>query len=167
LHDIYKIYSSSNKYNRLDYNVLSYNVIIEYIEAVLKTFADENGNFNDVKYYYEVFVHNVDIWGWIMTYSPIIEEGVGKIPEDVMNGLCRLLLKYCFSPEFAIKPIVLADLVADFSSLNSIMNKTTVKISNNTINANTINKTKNTKLMYKPLYPANIVANMANNNISS
>jgi hypothetical protein len=172
LHDIYKIYASSNKYNRLDYNILSYNVIVEYIVAVLKEFADENGNFNDVKYYYEVFVHNVDIWGWIMTYSQIIEESMGRMPTEVMNGLCRLFLKYCFSPEFAIKPIVLADLIADFTSLNTIAGKAKSSPSliptNNTAN---ILKTNNMKMMQKPLYPVNIVkpnlsTNIFSNNIS-
>jgi hypothetical protein len=120
LHDIYKIYANRNSYNRLDYNVLTFNVIIEYIQAVLINFVDENGKFNSVKYFYEVFSPNADVWGFILTYAPLIEEGYGKIHKDIINGICRILLKYCFSPEFAIKPIVINELTADLSSLNDI-----------------------------------------------
>jgi hypothetical protein len=120
LHDIYKIYADRNAYNKLDYNVLTYNVLIEYIQAVLVKFVDENGNFNARRYFYEVFSHNVDIWGFILAYAPLIEDGYGKLNKDLINGICRILLKYCFSPEFAVKPIVVSDLTADLSSLSYI-----------------------------------------------
>jgi hypothetical protein len=121
LHDIYKIYASRNKYNALDFNMLSYATLIEYIEAVLTHFVDDNGNFNDIDYYYKVFVHNADIWGFIIIYAPMIEDGGdGKIHKDIIGGICRILLKYCFSAEFAIKPINTDELISDLLSLNDI-----------------------------------------------
>ena len=120
LNDIYKIYATDNKYNFLDFNTLTYNVVIEYIQAVLLKYVSDTGVFNDVKYFYEVFAHNVDIWGFILTYAPIIEEGNGKIHKDVINGICRILLKYCFSPEFATKQINVTELKLDLLSLNDI-----------------------------------------------
>jgi serine/threonine protein kinase len=122
LHDIYKIYAIKNMYNRLDYNVLSNNVLVEYVHAVLLTYVDENGHFNDTKYFYEVFTKNVDIWGFLLAYVPIIEFGVGKFHIDLINAVCRILLKYCFSAEFAVKPIVINELVLDLQSLNDIQN---------------------------------------------
>jgi serine/threonine protein kinase len=120
LHDIYKIYADRNSYNRLDYNVLTYNVLIEYIQAVLMNFVDDNGNFDSIKYFYEVFSPNADVWGFILTYAPFIEDGYGKLHKDIINGICRILLKYCFSPEYAIKVIDINELVADLTSLNDI-----------------------------------------------
>jgi hypothetical protein len=120
LHDIYKIYADRNSYNKLDYNVLTYNVLIEYIQAVLLKFVDENGNFNATRYFYEVFTHNVDVWGFILAYAPLIEDGNGKLHKDIINGVCRILLKYCFSSEFAIKPVIVTELAADLSSLSYI-----------------------------------------------
>jgi hypothetical protein len=120
LHDIYKIYASKNRYNILDFNVLTYNVLIEYIQAVLLKYVDEDGNFNDVDYFYNVFVHNVDIWGFIMIYLPFIASGYNKLHKDIINGICRILLRYCFSPEFAVKPINVSELVSDLTSLNDI-----------------------------------------------
>ena len=128
LHDIYKIYAIQNNYNRLDYNVLSYNAMIEYIQAVLLTYVDENGNFNDTKYFYEVFAKNVDIWGFLLSYVPMIEHGVGHFHPDIINGICRILLKYCFSSEFAAKPIDVNELVLDLRSLNIIANDIIQKI---------------------------------------
>jgi serine/threonine protein kinase len=120
LHDIYKIYADRNSYNKLDYNVLTYNVLIEYIQAVLLEFVDDNGNFNATRYFYEVFTHNVDIWGFVLAYAPLIEDGNGKLHKDIINGVCRILLKYCFSTEFAIKPVIVTELAADLSSLSYI-----------------------------------------------
>jgi len=120
LHDIYKIYADRNVYNKLDYNVLTYNVLIEYIQAVLIKFVDENGNFDSLKYFYEVFAHNVDVWGLVLAYAPLVEDGYGKLHKDIINGVCRILIKYCFSPEFAIKPIVISELASDLTSLSDI-----------------------------------------------
>jgi hypothetical protein len=121
LHDIYKIYANRNAYNRVDYNVLSSNVLIEYVHAVLLTFVDANGHFKDTQYFYEVFSKNVDVWGFLLAYVPIIEFGADKFHPDIVNGVCRILLKYCFSTEFAIKPIVINELALDLQSLNAIV----------------------------------------------
>jgi len=127
LHDIYKIYAIKNEYNRIDYNVLSYNVLIEYIEAVLLKYVDENGNFNDVNYFYEVFTKNVDIWGFLLAYVPIIEFGAAIFHHDIINTVCRILLKYCFSPEFATKPIIVSELVMELESLTDVINERIMK----------------------------------------
>ena len=123
LHDIYEIYAIKNAYNRIDYNTLSTNVLVEYVQAVLLKYVDENGNFNDVKYFYEVFTKNVDVWGFLLAYVPIIEYGATIFHPDLINGLCRILLKYCFSAEFAIKPIIVSELAMELESLNDIVNE--------------------------------------------
>jgi serine/threonine protein kinase len=140
LHDIYKIYAIKNSYNQLDYNVLSYNVLIDYVQAVLLTFVDANGNFNDTKYFYDVFAKNVDIWGFLLSYVPMIEFGLGHFHIDIINGVCRILLKYCFSTEFAIKAIDVAQLVLDLRSLTMISNDIGKKFTNR-IMRSSMNKT--------------------------
>jgi serine/threonine protein kinase len=122
LHKIYKIYANKNTYNRLDYNVLSSNVLIEYVHAVLLKYVDDNGNFKDIAYFYDVFSKNVDLWGFLLAYVPIIEYGIDKFHIDIINGVCRILLKYCFSTEFATKPININELKMDLQSLNDIVN---------------------------------------------
>lgn len=130
LHDIYKVYADKNIYNRVDYNVLSTNVLIEYVHAVLVAYVNENGIFNDAKYFYDVFSKNVDIWGFLLAYVPIIEFGTEKFHIDIINGVCRILLKYCFSTEFATKPIDVNELTMDLQSLNAIADEIVRKHSN-------------------------------------
>ena len=144
LHDIYKIYAERNAYNKLDYNVLTYNVIIEYIQAVLIKYVDDRGHFNSTRYFYEVFAPNVDVWGLILTYAPLVEDGYGKLNKDIINGLCRILLRYCFSPEYAVKPIDIDELAADLTSLNEIARA--IPDSNIPIKKNVKSKTKGTKM---------------------
>ena len=145
LHDIYKIYAVKNTYNRLDYNVLSYNVLIEYVQAVLLMYVDENGNFNDTKYFYEVFTKNVDIWGFLLSYVPIIEHGLGHFDIDIVNGVCRILLKYCFSTEFAAKPIDVAELVLELRSLTTVANDIGKKFTNRISIPKMTNKNETTR----------------------
>ena len=121
LRNIYKLYVLGNsESNLINYRVLTNNVVVEYIHAVLVKYVDENGNFDDIRYFYEVFSKNADIWGFILSYSNIIEYGADKIHKDIINGLCRIFLKYCFSPEFAATPIDINLLIADLTSLNKI-----------------------------------------------
>jgi hypothetical protein len=44
-----------------------------------------------------------------------------------MNGICRILLKYCFSPEFATKPITVSELASELEALNAIVKAHMVK----------------------------------------
>ena len=150
LHDIYKIYANemNNESSYINYKILESNTIIEYIQAVLLKYVDDNGVFNDTKYFYEVFTKNTDIWGFLMCYTTIIVNGViykkdkmdkdikYNIDQKIINGICRILIKYCYSPEFAIKPIDLNELVKELESLSTIaqkeenLHKTTTKTRN-------------------------------------
>ena len=137
LHSIYKIFITENsEHNLLDYRILTNDIVIEYIQAILLKYVDENGEFDDVRYYYEVFIKNADIWGFILSYSLLIEKGrYDVLPYDLINGLCRIFLKYCFSTEYADKPININMLVEDLSSLNRIVKP----------QSKTKNRTKNPK----------------------
>jgi hypothetical protein len=129
LHYIYKIYALDNGYNTIDYNVLIQTTMIEYIQSILLAYVDDNGNFKDVDYFYDVFSPNVDIWGFLMGYIYIIEKGIVYeannnvnylIHKDIMNGICRILIKYCYSNEYATKAINVSELSKELESLNAI-----------------------------------------------
>ena len=153
LRSIYKVYATGNSdSNLINYRVLTTNVVVEYIHAVLLKYVDENGNFDDVRYFYEVFTKNADIWGFILSYSNIIEYGGnGKIHKDIINGLCRIMLKYCFSPEFAATAIDINSLIDDLSSLNKISKSVnrTARTSKKSFNIITTKRYNNKKLMPK------------------
>ena len=50
----------------------TYYYIVEYIIAILIKFS-KNGKFEGHAYFTEVFMNNIDVWGFVMSYSPIIE----------------------------------------------------------------------------------------------
>ena len=145
LHDIYKIYAIDNGYNTIDYNVLSYDTIIDYIQKVILNYADENGNFKDTKYFYEVFTKNADVWGFLMCYTKAIEHGVDIttgtyiLDKDIINSICRILIKFCFSSEFSIKPIDIDELTKELESLNTIAEQLISKDTKNTKVAKNLN----------------------------
>jgi hypothetical protein len=106
-------------------------IICDYIAEILFTFAKRgsNGEIIDIdiqKYFLDVFVHNVDIWGFIMCYLPIIEDrysefgGVNTPWNNVLtNGIARIFIKYCFSPTYAATKIPINELINDLLSLNT------------------------------------------------
>ena len=162
LRSIFKLYVTGNsEINLINYRVLTTNVVVEYIHAVLLKYVDENGNFDDIRYFYEVFTKNADIWGFILSYSDIIEYGPGKIHKDIINGLCRIMLKYCFSPEFAATPIDINSLIADLTSLNKISNNVnrTARTPRKTFNTITLRR-ENTKKEKR--IPSDMNMNMSN-----
>ena len=129
LHYLYKIYALDNGYNTIDYNVLIQSTIIEYIQSVLLGYVDDNGKFKDVEYFNDVFSKNVDIWGFLMSYLYIIEKGIVyddnntakyMIDKEIINSISRILIKYCYSTEYAIKAINVSELSKELESLNVI-----------------------------------------------
>ena len=132
LHYLYKIYALDYGYNTIDYNVLIQSTIIEYMQAVLLAYVDDNGNFKDVEYFNDVFSKNVDIWGFLMSYIYIIEKGIVyddnntakyMIDKEIINSISRILIKYCYSTEYAIKAINVSELSKELESLNGIVRK--------------------------------------------
>jgi serine/threonine protein kinase len=132
LHNIYKIFAVDNGRNTIDYNVLAQNTVIEYIQMVLLKYVDDNGKFSDIQYFYKVFTKNVDIWGFLMCYESILIYGIDYtnaatnassiyiMDKEIINSICRILIKYCFSPEYAVKPIPVAELATELEALNHI-----------------------------------------------
>lgn len=55
----------------IEYNYTFY-FIFEYLTQVLLKFT-KGSHFDEMKYFSEVFLKNIDIWGFIMTYIPIFE----------------------------------------------------------------------------------------------
>jgi len=61
--------------------------IFEYISYVLFKFT-KNGKFEKMEYFTEVFLKNLDIWGFTMTYLPVLE-----YLSNYYNKLCKCELE--------------------------------------------------------------------------
>jgi hypothetical protein len=146
LHKIYKIYAIENGYNKLDYDILIENTIIDYITAVLIKFVDSNGIFKEDKYFFEVYQKNTDILGFLTVYIRFIEKGIDysqtipkkehsqiyRMDKDIINGICRIIIQYCYSTTYAIKEININKLIKELKSLNKIAESIIKKSTNTT-----------------------------------
>jgi len=107
--------------NNLDINHVNIekNIIIDYNKKVLDKYLDSKYKFNIEKYINEVFLKNVDIWGFIMSYTDIISL---KNPwtNKLQSKICNILIKYCFHPRYSINIIPISELTNDLIKLNQI-----------------------------------------------
>ena len=92
-------------------------IIIEYISTVLEKYTDENYLFNSKDYFQNVFIKNVDIWGFLMSYIDLITQ---KNPwnDKLQSIIVKVLSEYCFSDTYAVKSIPIHSLVNELLTLN-------------------------------------------------
>lgn len=50
-------------------------IIVPYLAEVLLAFTDKKG-FKQNEYFTKIFMHNVDIWGFLMAFSPVLEKNM-------------------------------------------------------------------------------------------
>ena len=79
---------------------------MDYLVAILLKYDDRI-----VDYYNEVFLQNIDVWGLITSYSPILE----KYPKHAK--LRQIFSHYLYNPEQATKVIDVDALVKDLKAL--------------------------------------------------
>ena len=115
-----------NKMNiPIQINLLEY-LLTSYCATVLMKYLDFNTKtFNKNKYFEEVFSKNVDVYGLIMAYIPIIMQiNVSKKYKQQQIIVANIIIKYCLSNRYANKPINLSELISDLKELNTpIQNK--------------------------------------------
>lgn len=118
--------------NDVTYTTFSSGIICDYLTEILFKFAKRGskGEILDIdiqKYFFDVFVHNVDVWGFIMCYLPIIENKYSELSssktpwnDPLTNAIARILIKYCFGTTYAAVKIPINELINDLLSLNEI-----------------------------------------------
>jgi len=98
--------------------IVTYSVLINYITDILVQYTFE-GRSNITKYFKEVFIENVDMWGFIMAYSPMLEyycnnySNLGQPEREVYAKLRNIFVDYLYaSPLDVINVVTLkSDLV--------------------------------------------------------
>ena len=98
-------------------------VVVEYLAAVIEKFMSADGSFQAGKFFRDVFSKNMDIYGLVMCYVPLIDaHGATAIEQwernPLSSGVARVIAEYCFSPRYATTPIPVDALVADLGKLN-------------------------------------------------
>jgi hypothetical protein len=98
-----------------------YHFIIEYLTKILVAFT-KNKKFMQMEYFENVFLKNVDVWGIVMTYYPIVNilhqnfKKLDKLELTLFNKLKRIFIQYLF--ENSTRPINVNSLVKNLEELN-------------------------------------------------
>ena len=105
--------------------------IKKYLGKVLLTYTNyKEQKLETSKYVKEIFLKNVDIYGFISTYFPLLSitnnyidkssrDYKHNIKQDIYKThLLSIIEKYCFNPEYAVKQIPVDRLVTYLNKLN-------------------------------------------------
>ena len=104
---------------------LNYTAILfsqHMIKILVKYLDFKNKKVDKLAYLNDVYLKNLDVWGFIFVYIEyIINSNVErKLKVDIAN----LIIKYCYSVEFSDKPINIGELVKELKNLNSEKSRT-------------------------------------------
>lgn len=88
--------------------------IYSYLSEILQKYT-KNNNFNVVDYFSNVYIKNLDIWGFIVSYHPLVYYNIqyNNIFLELIQKLLHLLLKYSSSP---INIYELKEILRNFSN---------------------------------------------------
>lgn len=111
----------------LEENALSpVTAAVEYNAVILDKYVDRTGKFDAGKYFREVFSKNVDVWGFLMAYLPLIDTSPAPWKAGTLeNAISRIICEYCFSSNYAARPIPVDKLAHELLSLNAIVGQPT------------------------------------------
>jgi hypothetical protein len=100
-----------------------YYYIIEYLTKILMKFT-KGDELMLMDYFNNVFLKNIDVWGLVMTYYPIINilhenySELDKLELKLFNKLKYIFIHYLF--ENSTEPFSINNLVEDLKELNTL-----------------------------------------------
>ena len=129
--------------------------ITNYLIEILVHFTRfrENGSLNLRLYLDTVFIKIVDVWGFIVTYFPMLEffnenyDNLTEEQEKMFEKIKELFIKYLYSPR--IEPINENELVTDLKILSKLFSKETSSITANGLKNKTIKMRTNRAAKHK------------------
>jgi len=127
----FKNIDDSFKGDLIEYDFTFY-FIFEYITKILQKFT-KDGEFDTITYFTEVFLKNVDVWGLVLSYIPIVENILNsKISKkylssknNIINRIKELMLILIYSSDYAINVTLVLEKLHDLNSLFVYLNKDT------------------------------------------
>ena len=119
---ILNIFRLNKSFAMSEYNILD-NLVSIYCAKVLMKYLDfDKKRFDSEKYFREVYSKNVDVYGFIMSYVPIIMQNPYNLKKNYNKKqeiiVANIIIKYCLSDTYADIPIDISELVNDLKELN-------------------------------------------------
>ena len=96
--------------------------IFEYITKILVAFT-RNGKFDSDAYLSQVFLKNIDVWGFVVSYVPIVEDVLGAhkklttVQFNIIDKIKELMLMLIDASD---KPVNVPGLIEKLNELNSV-----------------------------------------------
>jgi hypothetical protein len=129
-------------------NDITFPCIIEYILQILLNYTKfrENGTLNLREYLDNIFIHNIDVWGFCVIYYPIYElffinyNNLTKNEKKTFDKLKQLFI-YLFTTPLKLDTLKIVKILSSFNkSIDVIYNNTIKKKSINNFNKTIKNK---------------------------
>ena len=122
LYYIIVLYNLDDNLDQLESTNFAADLICTYIATALMNYIDSNGVFQLKKYCAEVYLRNVDVWGFIMSYIQIIIyakeiKGAKKYKIEFIKAVSDIIINYCYNPKYAISPIPVDKVIADLRKI--------------------------------------------------
>jgi hypothetical protein len=123
--DLTAIKKNKIKEHFIEYD-FTYYYIVEYLSKILEKYTN-NGSVDLMTYFQDVFLKNIDIWGFTMIYIVFYEhlyQDFNELNQYQMEFILKI--KYIiihFLYESPIKPIDISSLVNELTSLNKVIEK--------------------------------------------
>ena len=95
----------------------------KYLADVLFTFT-KNGKFQRLEYFQNVYLKNIDVWGFVLSYFPIMvllnkkRKKWSSNEKQLFKKLKHIIVHYLF--ETSVKPIDVESLAKDLKSLHNL-----------------------------------------------
>jgi putative flippase GtrA len=90
-----------------------------YIATAIIYYTDVSGEFQLIKYCREVYLHNVDVWGFIISYlySIIYTIELPIYKAKFIKSVSDIIINYCFNSKYAISPIPVDKVINDLRKI--------------------------------------------------
>ena len=88
------------------------------MEQILKKYMDNAYHFNVLEYFEEIFLKNVDVWGFLVSYIDLAIEN--KNAEYLRNAI-SILSDFCFTDRYAVKVIPVDEVTNRLENLNNVL----------------------------------------------
>ena len=94
-------------------------VIVQYLASALDAYVGPDNRFMRKAYFEEVFIRNIDVYGLIMCYLPVLEKQAMSLAAS--RAIRDLLVTYCFSPTYAGAPIPVSSVAGAMESIGELL----------------------------------------------
>lgn len=101
-------------------------LLSEQLAHVLIEYSNNNGVFNEKRYFNEIYRHNCDIYGFLISYIDILTNINFSLSLRV--DIFELLYKYCFNYHYCLNKYPINLIINDLKNLNTIKTPKTVII---------------------------------------